>query len=86
MIQIFYWQLWWIFHLNSGNQIKALKASKPPTLKDDLVPLVNELLALKQSYKDLTGSEFGGEKEKEKKTGKKVWYYFELILNDGCCC
>lgn len=54
-----------------GNQIKALKASKPPTLKDDLVPLVNELLALKQSYKDLTGSEFGGEKEKEKKTGKK---------------
>lgn len=50
-----------------GEQIRVLKVEKPPTLKDDLAPLVSELLALKLSYKELTGEEFGGPKEEKKK-------------------
>lgn len=53
-----------------GEEIKALKAAKPPTLKEDLAPLVNELLALKASYKELTGEDYGGTpapKEEKKK-------------------
>ena len=42
-----------------GQEIAALKAAKPPTLKDDLAPLVAELLALKLSYKETTGQEYG---------------------------
>jgi len=42
-----------------GGEIAALKAAKPPTLKEDLVPLVAELLALKASFKALTGEDFG---------------------------
>ncbi|CAE7574898.1 Dars1, partial [Symbiodinium microadriaticum] len=52
-----------------GNQIKDLKAAKPPTLKDDLAPLVAELLALKVSYKQVTGEDFDPPKpKKEPKT------------------
>lgn len=51
----------------TGEQIKVLKTEKPPTLKDDLAPLVNQLLALKISYKDITGEEFGPPKEDKKK-------------------
>ena len=50
-----------------GEQIRVLKSEKPPTLKDDLAPLVSQLLALKVSYKELTGEEFGGTKEEKKK-------------------
>jgi lysyl-tRNA synthetase class II len=50
-----------------GEQIRLLKAEKPPTLKEDLVPLVNELLALKLEYKNVTGEDFGGAKEEKKK-------------------
>jgi lysyl-tRNA synthetase class II len=50
-----------------GEEIRVLKAAKPPTLKDDLAPLVNELLALKLEYKTVTGEEFGGAKEEKKK-------------------
>ena len=38
-----------------GQEIAALKAAKPPTLKEDLAPLVADLLALKLSYKATTG-------------------------------
>lgn len=53
-----------------GEEIRVLKAAKPPTLKEDLVPLVNDLLALKASFKELTGEDYGGApapKEEKKK-------------------
>jgi aspartyl-tRNA synthetase len=50
-----------------GEEIRQLKAAKPPTLKEDLEPLVKELLALKIQYKEITGEEFGGPKEEKKK-------------------
>ena len=50
-----------------GEEIRLLKVAKPPTLKEDLAPLVAELLALKVSYKELTGEDFGGAKPPEKK-------------------
>ena len=41
---------------------------KPPTLKEDLAPLVAQLLALKVSFKEVTGEDFGGKPvEKPKK-------------------
>lgn len=54
-----------------GEEIKALKAAKPPTLKDDLVPLVAELRALKLSYKELTGEDFGPPPAAEKPKKEK---------------
>ena len=42
-----------------GQEIAALKAAKPPTLKEDLAPLVADLLALKLSYKETTGEDYG---------------------------
>lgn len=42
-----------------GDEIAALKAAKPPTIKEDLAPLVAELLALKVSYKETTGEDYG---------------------------
>lgn len=54
-----------------GEEIRVLKAAKPPTLKDDLAPLVNELLALKISYKNLTGEDFGGPAKEEDKKKKE---------------
>lgn len=50
---------------DKGEEIRVLKAAKPATLKDDLKPLVSELLALKVNYKLLTGEEFGEEKKDE---------------------
>mmetsp|Transcript_40528 Transcript_40528/g.41361 ORF Transcript_40528/g.41361 Transcript_40528/m.41361 type:complete len:600 (+) Transcript_40528:106-1905(+) len=56
------------FIAEKGEEIRALKEAKPPTLKDDLKPLIAELLSLKASYKELSGEEFGGgEKKPEKK-------------------
>eukprot|EP01041_Mallomonas_annulata_P002726 gene2726-5372_t len=56
--------------IEKGEQIRVLKAAKPPTLKDDLQPLVAALLALKVEYKTLTGEDYGGEKKEESK--KKI--------------
>jgi aspartyl-tRNA synthetase len=52
-----------------GEEIRLVKAEKSPTMKDDLSPLIAELLALKVSYKNVTGEDFGGKPEviKEKK-------------------
>lgn len=49
-----------------GNEIRELKNAKPATLKDDLKPLVAELLALKLSYKEVTGQDFDPPKEEKK--------------------
>lgn len=38
-----------------GEDIRLLKAAKPATIKEDLVPLIADLLALKISYKEITG-------------------------------
>eukprot|EP00596_Hydrurales_sp_CCMP1899_P000733 CAMPEP_0119036526 /NCGR_PEP_ID=MMETSP1177-20130426/4296_1 /TAXON_ID=2985 /ORGANISM="Ochromonas sp, Strain CCMP1899" /LENGTH=539 /DNA_ID=CAMNT_0006996535 /DNA_START=97 /DNA_END=1713 /DNA_ORIENTATION=- len=59
-----------------AEDIKTLKTAKPPTMKEDLVPLIAELLALKLSFKEETGEDFGGKvipvvkekKEVEKKS------------------
>jgi aspartyl-tRNA synthetase len=51
---------------SKGNEIKSLKIAKPPTLKEDLAPLVAELLALKITYKEVTGEDFDPPKEKKK--------------------
>ena len=42
-----------------GDEIKAIKALQAPTMKEDIAPLVQELLALKAAYKELTGEDFG---------------------------
>jgi len=52
-----------------GEEIRVLKAAKPATLKDDLVPLVAELQALKLSYKELTGEEYGPAPAPKKEKG-----------------
>lgn len=54
-----------------GNQIKDLKTANPPTLKDDLQPLVAELLALKVSYKNATGEDFDPPKAKKEPKGNQ---------------
>jgi aspartyl-tRNA synthetase len=53
--------------LSKGEEIRALKAATPATLKDDLAPLVQELLNLKLQYKEVTGEEYGPAKEEPKK-------------------
>lgn len=50
-----------------GEQIRALKQAKPATLKEDLEPLVAELLALKLTYKELTGEPYDKPVEEKKK-------------------
>lgn len=50
-----------------GEEIRVLKVANPPTLKEDIKPLVAELLALKISYKEVAGEEFGGAKPEKKK-------------------
>jgi hypothetical protein len=45
--------------INKGEEIRVLKVHKPPTLKEDLIPLIQELILLKQQYKILTGEEYG---------------------------
>eukprot|EP01040_Poterioochromonas_malhamensis_P000721 gene721-770_t len=54
-----------------GDQIRDLKVAKPPTLKEDLAPLVNELLALKIQYKEATGEDYGAGAPKEEKKKKE---------------
>lgn len=57
---------------SKGDQIKAIKAEKAPTMKEDLQPLIAELLALKVSFKETTGTDFDPpkvEKEKKPKSG-----------------
>ena len=51
-----------------GEEIKVIKTEKPPTMKDDLAPLIADLLALKVSFKEVTGADFDPPKvEKPKK-------------------
>mmetsp|Transcript_31398 Transcript_31398/g.34279 ORF Transcript_31398/g.34279 Transcript_31398/m.34279 type:complete len:587 (+) Transcript_31398:94-1854(+) len=54
-----------------GDQIRDLKVAKPPTLKEDLAPLVSELLALKIQYKEATGEDYGAGAPKEEKKKKE---------------
>jgi WHEP-TRS domain len=49
-----------------GEEIRLIKQAKPPTMKEDLQPLIAELLALKLSFKEVTGEENGVEKKEEK--------------------
>lgn len=66
-----------------GDEIKNLKAQKPPTMKEDLAPLISELLALKLSYKEVTGEDFGGPapvKEKKKAPVEKPAEEVGVIL------
>jgi hypothetical protein len=51
----------------TADKIKVLKTDKPPKLKDDLAPLIAELLALKVSFKNTTGEDFGPKMEEKKK-------------------
>ena len=53
-----------------GEAIRLLKAEKPATLKEDLVPLVAELNALKLSFKEATGEDYGPPPAAEKKKDK----------------
>lgn len=50
-----------------GDAIRELKAAKPSTLKEDLAPLLADLLSLKASYKEVTGEDYGGAPPKEEK-------------------
>ena len=50
-----------------GEEIRLLKAAKPATLKQDLEPLIAQLLNLKLQYKETTGEDFGGAKEEKPK-------------------
>jgi len=54
-----------------GEEIRVLKAAKPPDMKEQLAPLVAELLALKVSFKEVTGEDFGGAKPVEEKKKKE---------------
>ncbi len=51
----------------TGDKIKAIKSEKPPTMKEDLSPLIAELLALKVSFKEVTGTDFDPPKVEKKK-------------------
>lgn len=50
-----------------GNQIRDVKAAKSPTMKEDLKPLIAELLALKVTYQEIVGEPFDPPKEEKKK-------------------
>jgi aspartyl-tRNA synthetase len=50
-----------------GVEIRDLKTAKPPTLKEDLAPLIAELLALKVTYKEVTGEDFDPPKVQKEK-------------------
>ena len=52
-----------------GESIRAVKEAKAPTMKDDLAPLIYELLALKVSFKEVTGTDFDPPKDDKKKKG-----------------
>lgn len=53
--------------LAKGEEIRVLKAAKPATLKEDLIPLVDALKQLKLNYKEITGEEYGGVPAKDEK-------------------
>ena len=55
---------------DKGNEIKTIKALKAPTMKEDIAPLVQELLTLKASYKELTGEDFGAPPKESSKKDK----------------
>lgn len=50
-----------------GDEITALKKAAPPTLKEDIKPLVADLLALKASFKEATGTDFDPPPAKKEK-------------------
>ena len=52
-----------------GDEIRAIKAEKPPTMKEDLAPLIAELGALKLSFKEVTGTDFDPPKAEKKPKG-----------------
>lgn len=54
-----------------GGEIRALKAAKDPQQAEHVAALVQELLALKAQYKELTGADFAAPSG-DKKTEKKV--------------
>lgn len=68
-----------------GEQIRKLKSEKPPTLKESLAPLVSELLALKNSYKQITGEDFGVPKTDKppaaSEASKRVEVSMEELVN-----
>jgi len=49
-----------------GEEIRVLKQAKPATLKQDLEPLVADLLSLKSLYKSLTGEDYGPPPKEDK--------------------
>lgn len=55
-----------------GEEIRSVKAEKAPTMKDDLAPLIAELLALKVSFKEVTGTDFGPPPSDKQKKKDKV--------------
>jgi aspartyl-tRNA synthetase len=57
---------------NKANEIRDLKAAKPPTFKEDLEPLIAELLALKVSYKEVTGEDFDPPKVQKEKPSQEA--------------
>eukprot|EP01035_Chromulina_nebulosa_P025609 gene25609-33440_t len=59
--------------LAKGEEIKALKAIKPPplTIKEDLAPLVQQLLSLKLQFKEHTGAEYGAGSSSTTENSKK---------------
>jgi aspartyl-tRNA synthetase len=56
---------------NKANEIRELKAAKPPTFKEDLEPLIAQLLALKVSYKEVTGEDFDPPKVQKEKASQE---------------
>jgi aspartyl-tRNA synthetase len=52
-----------------GDEIKAIKTDKPPTMKEDLAPLIEELKSLKVSFKEVTGTDFDPPKVEKKPKG-----------------
>lgn len=57
---------------SKAEEIRALKALKPATLKKDLEPLIADLLNLKLAYKDITGEDYDKPKEEKKKEPVEV--------------
>jgi aspartyl-tRNA synthetase len=52
-----------------GEAIRDVKTAKAPTMKEDLAPLIAELLALKVSFKEVTGADFDPPKPEKKEKG-----------------
>jgi nondiscriminating aspartyl-tRNA synthetase len=54
-----------------GEEIRVMKTATPPATKEALEPLIAQLLALKVSFKSVTGEDFGGPKPDKKKSEAK---------------